>query len=121
LSEAITNDDQNIKHILASGRSYQKHERERKLYFISKENAEENTKTHTERELKGVCKPRKHHGHYENYTFDTHEFLTDIKSSEPGSIVIWAGLARKYNLVNKKNTLPAKGIGSYNNLLKKME
>ena len=106
---------------MASERSYQKHERERKLYFISKENAEENTKTHIERELKGVCKPQKHHGHYENYTFDSNAFLTDIKSNEPGSIVIWAGLARKYNLVNKKNTLPANGVGSYNNLLKKME
>lgn len=55
--EAITNDDQDIKQILTSGRSYQKHE-ESENFSIPTEKAEENTKTHMERELKGVCKPR---------------------------------------------------------------
>lgn len=94
---------------MASGRSYYQHELDRKLYFISKEKAEENTKTQMERVMKTVCKHKIHNGYYEKYTFDTHEFLTDIKSKEPGNIVNWSRLARIYNLVNKKNILPANG------------
>ena len=57
-SEATANDVQGVKQFLASGRSYYQHELERKLYFISKEKTEKNTKTQMERVMKTVCKPK---------------------------------------------------------------
>ena len=48
--------------------------------------------------MKKKIKVREHHGNFNKYTFDKDLFMEEIKSKEPGAIVNWSALARKYEV-----------------------
>ncbi|VDI25415.1 Hypothetical predicted protein [Mytilus galloprovincialis] len=96
LQQICANDTDNF---LASGKSYSEYERERKAtFFIPKVEASTNVERRVQQEQKHRLKPKKHHSDFQKYSFDRDAFLLEVKSKEPGSIVIWSRLAKKYDL-----------------------
>lgn len=107
ISQLMNNNDTN--NILASGKSFSQADRERMAtYFINKDEAKLKTETKLEKELNKKQKPKKHHGNFSKYSFNRDLFLQELKSKEPGAIINWTGLARKYNL-RLQNTIPQNG------------
>lgn len=58
------------------------------------------------KEMEGICKPKKHHGNFDNYIFEKEKFLEEISSLSAGSNVNWSALARKFDVKTIKNQVP---------------
>lgn len=106
INKAIQNENEDVKKFLSSGKSYAQYERERKLYFTSKPKAKENMIVRVRKEMEGICKPKKHHGNFDNYIFEKEKFLEEISSLSAGSNVNWSALARKFDVKTIKNQVP---------------
>ena len=101
IQEATSIDDTDVNNFLSSGKSFQQHDRERMLLFNTHDAAEKQTKMCLEKQRKGLLVQKKHHGKFENYTFNKDDFLLEIKSLVPNGIVNWTRLGKKYDVTHK--------------------
>ncbi|VDI42164.1 Hypothetical predicted protein [Mytilus galloprovincialis] len=108
IEDSYKENDLDIEHLLASGKSYQQYDRDRlQTCFVSPADAEKKTKEEKQKESSGKKKPRRHYGPFNAYDFDKTAFLDEIENTEALNIN-WSRMAIRYN-VKCKGKSPANG------------
>ncbi|XP_071149927.1 uncharacterized protein [Mytilus edulis] len=106
INSALTDNDNDVRQFLTLGKSYKSHDRERMIFFSTKEEARKITQKKLEQEQLGKLKPKKHHGNFDKYKFDRENFIEEISTIEEGQIINWTSMARKHNFQNLNNKMP---------------
>ncbi|CAC5358495.1 unnamed protein product [Mytilus coruscus] len=106
INSALTDNDNDVRQFLTLGKSYKSHDRERMIFFSTKEESRKITQKKIEQENLGKLKPKIHHGNFDKYKFDRENFIEELSTIEEGQTINWTSMARKHNFKNLNNKMP---------------
>ena len=98
--------EKSVKQFLTLGKSYKSHDRERMVFFSTREWARKITQRKLEQENLGKLEPKIHHGNVDKNKFDRENFIEELSTIEEGQTINWTSMARKHNFKNLNNKMP---------------
>lgn len=92
-------DDNDVQYFLASGKSYNQHERDRfAAGFLPYDQCAEAVKARIQKEQDKKVKPKSHHGPFKSYTINHEEVVSEISKIPKSRPINWTRLSKKLKI-----------------------